>query len=283
MASKAGKLMREAQKGLKEIMQVQLAVIADNMISQVMAAARKLPTSKRLDALHGITPKGIQEYRSLLLDGIVLIAEDGIESARKEVPKAKKVKLARIDRFTPKLRDKMKTRTELLIGKQIGDLQKVIEFAYATNEDTTDSDDTVEQDLRDSALGWLDGTALEAGASITASTVINDARDAFFFDPEVLEEIEAFQFVNGDPVTDICQDLEGTIFAKDDPDMFRYTPPLHWNCKSYIIPIVNGNLKGREIEKLEPSTKELKEQIQFHDVFSIVKDGKESENGNACH
>jgi hypothetical protein len=276
-------MMREAQKGLKEIMQVQLAVIADNMITQIMSSARKLTPSKRLDALHDVSPKGIQEYRSLLLDGIVLIAEDGMAAARKEVPKAKKVKLARIDKLPPKLRDKMKTRTELLIGKQIGDLLNVISFAYATNEDTTDSDDTVEQDLRDSALGWLDGTALEAGASLTASTVINEARDAFFFDPEVLEEIEAFQFVNGDPVTDICADLAGTIFAKDDPDMFRYTPPLHWNCKSYIIPILVGNLGSREIEKLKPSTKKLESEIQFQEIFSVVKECKEHENGGACH
>jgi NAD+--asparagine ADP-ribosyltransferase len=79
----------------------------------------------------------------------------------------------------------------------------------------------------------------------------------------VKEEIDAFEFVNGDPVSEVCQDLAGTVFDKDDPDLFRYTPPLHWNCKSYIRPILKGNLGNKTIEKLKPSSKKIEETIQF--------------------
>lgn len=283
MASKAKKLMLDGSRGLKEIMQQNMAVIADSVIGQVMSSARKLTPSKRLEAIKGLEPVGVQAYKSDLIDAMAILALDAINDARKEVPKAKKVQLAEIDKLPPKLRDKIKTRTNLVVGKQIGDLLKVVEFAYATNEDTTDSDDTVEQDIKDSALGWLDSTALEVGASLTASTVINEAREAFFWDDDVLEEIDAFQFKNGDPVTPICQDLDGTVFAKEDPDAFRYTPPLHWNCKSFIIPILKGNLGSREVEKLKPSKKDLEQQIQFAGIFSVVKLLKEPETEEACH
>lgn len=37
------------------------------------------------------------------------------------------------------------------------------------------------------------------------------------------------------------------------------------NCDSYIIPILVGSLKGREIDGLKPSNKKLEDQIQFSD------------------
>lgn len=242
-----------------------LASIGDDLINQVRIAMKSLTSSNRLDALHGLSPSGVNQYKADLLDAMALVALDAIDNARKEVPKAKKVKLSiqNVDKLPAKLRDKIKTRNQLLVGKQVGDLQKVIEFAYAQNEDTTDSDSLIIQDMKDSAVGFIEGTAIDAGASLTAANTINDAREAFFFDDEVLQEIDAFEFVNGDPVTPICQDLAGTIFAKDDPNMFRYTPPLHWNCKSYIQPILSGDLGKRKIEELKPSTAKLESQIQF--------------------
>lgn len=257
------KQIADAADVISALMREHLGYIADNLIEQVMKRAKNLTPSTRLNAIKDLSPKGQAEYRATMIELMSALSTDAIDLARKEVPKAKKVKLGEYDKLTPTLQKKIKTRTQLLIGKQLGDLMKVIEFAYADNEDTTDSDAQVEQDIRDSAVGWLDGTSVSAGAHITAATVISDARDVFFDDPEVSEEIEAFEFVNGDPVTPICTDLAGTIFDKDDPDRFRYTPPLHWNCKSWIRPILKGNLGNKEITKLKPSSKKLDASIQF--------------------
>jgi len=253
----------EAQKAFEETFDEYLTPIAEDIIAQIMRSARKLTPSQRLNAIKDVTPKGVQEYKSVLLELMAACAQDAIALARKEVPNAKNVKLDEFSKLPPALQKKLKARNDLLVGKQIGDLQKTIEFAYTANEDTTDSYDTLEADLNDSALGFLNGTSVTAGAQLTAATVISQAREAFFFDDDTLQEIDAFEFVNGDPVTPICQDLAGTIFSKDDPDLFRYTPPLHWNCKSYIRPILVGNLGKREVTKLKPSSSKLEETIQF--------------------
>lgn len=255
--------MKEGKKILEEIMLENLESISEDLIDQVMIQARKLIPSQRLQAISGLAPSGVREYKAQLLEAMAALATDAIDQARKEVPAAKKVKLGEFDKLPPALQKKIKTRNDLLIGKQIGDLQKVIEFAYATNEGTTDSNDQLEQDIRDSAIGWLDGTAVQLGADITAATVVNEARDAFFSDDDVADQIDAFVFVNGDPVSEICKDLAGTVFAKDDPNRFRYTPPLHWNCKSSIQVILKGNLNGREIVPLKPSTQKIEDTIQF--------------------
>lgn len=279
------KQIKEAVPELKDLMIKHLSIIAENMIDQIIGVYKYVPDSKNLDAIKGVQPSGVQEYKRVMLEILSELAADSINLARKEVPKAKKVRLAEVietikfgptifESLPPALQKKIKTRNDLLIGKQIGDLQATINFAYANNEDTTDSESTIEEDLHDSALGFLEGPSINAGAEITAATVISDARNAFFFDDDVLEEIEAFEFVNEDPVTPICTDLAGTIFAKDDPDMFRYTPPLHWNCKSWIRPITNGNLNDREIEKLQPSTKKIEDTIQFSDESIMHRDCK---------
>lgn len=272
MAKKANakRQINEGAKHLEDLFSDYLGGIADDIIEKIMRAARSLTPAQRLNAIKGVVPSGVLEYKAAVQEALSALANDALEQARKEVPAAKKVKLGEFDDLPPSLKKKVKARTDLIVGKQIGDLQKTIEFAYATNEDTTDSDDTIEADLKDSALGWLDGTAVSSGAQLTAATIISQAREAFFFDDDTLQEIEAFEFVNGDPVTPICQDLAGTVFAKDDPDLFRYTPPLHWNCKSYIRPILVGNLGKREITKLKPSSSKLEDTIQFSEASACT-------------
>lgn len=246
-------------------MQDGLLIIADDVIDKLRRKMKSLTPAQRLSALKDLKPAGVSAYKEMVLDAMVVVATDALTQARKEVPKKAKINLAatNIDKLPPALRKKLLARNELLVGRQVSDLMSVISFAYATNEDTTDSDDQVLQDLRESAVGFIDGTAIEAGSGVAASALVNDAREAFFFDDEVLDEIDAFEFVNGDPVSPVCQDLAGTVFDKNDPNLFRYTPPLHWNCKSYIQPVLKGNLGNRQIENLRPSTREIEQQIQF--------------------
>jgi hypothetical protein len=271
---KVNKTIQKASDGLALLMRNKLTVMADELIAQLMRKSRKLTPARKLDALKDLTPRGVLDYKSALREAMAVVALDAITQARTEVPTKKKIQLieqldsVQLDEFSklPKdLQKKLKLKADLLVGKQVGDMQKVIEFAYATAEEESDSQDLIESDINDSAIGWLNGTAMEAGASLNAASVINSARQAFFFDDQVLEEVEAFEFVNGDPVTEICQDLAGTIFSKDDPGADRYFPPLHWNCKSYVVPILIGNLGKREITKLKPSNKELEDDIQFHE------------------
>lgn len=268
--------IREGAKELKDLMYSGLEGIANEMISQISSRMKRLIPSERLNAIKDLETPGLMAYKANLLEALSLLAMDAINQARKEVPKAKNVKLTEFDKLPAALQKKLKSRNDLLVGKQIGDLQKVIEFAYISNEDTTDSDALVTQDLHDSAIGWLDGTSLSSGADITAATVISDARDAFFFDFDVLEEIEAFEFVNGDPVTPICQDLAGTIFAKDDAEMFRYTPPLHWNAVLSGTKISTSN-GDKPIEEIILGEKVLTHTGKYKSVTEVMSKFEDKE------
>lgn len=273
---KVSKQIREASKSLKDLMYEQLSIIGDNMIQQVIGRAKNAMPSERLNAIKDIHPRGIQDYTALLREAMAALASDALDVARRQVPKARNVKLAEFDNLPPDLQRKIKTRLDLLIGKQVGDLQKVIEFAYAHNEDTTDDIAVLQQDLQDSAVGWLDGTSVQAGSDITAATVIADARSAFFDEPDVSDQIAGYVFMNGDPISDICQDMvdnfgpdSGNLIAKDDPNLFRYTPPLHWNCKSWIEPVLAGNEGDKDVTPYRPSTAKLDNSIQFEEATTF--------------
>jgi hypothetical protein len=270
--------IKDSGSCIKDVMQNGLANIIGSMIAQIMGKSKGLPESQKMNAIKNIKPKGINQYKNDLLAAMAVVAADGLKQARKEVPKASKVKLSgwseeslmmgEFESLPSKVKTRIYNQMQLLIGTQVADVEKTLYFQYGHSVDSTDSDDQIEKDLTDAGAEYAEGSAIASGSSVCAAQVINEARSAFFFNDDTLDEIDAFQFVNADPVSDICQDLAGTVFAKNDPNIDRYQPPLHFNCKSYIVPILKGNLGDREIEDFKPSSKKLEDQIQFCEHFS---------------
>lgn len=283
-------LIVDAASVLEKVMLLELTPIGEAMISKIIGRARSLSPSQRLDAIKEIAWTGEAQYLRTISETLALIAQDSLDIAREELkPSGKKFALTEeldafqlaakeiptaLESLPASTRKWIKKQASLLVGTQLKDLEHKLFYQWTDSYDTTDSLDLLEDDLNKAALAYLEGTAVRAGAGLLSSKTVNEARNGFFFDKQVLEEIDAFEFVNEDPVTEICQDLDGTVFAKDDPEMFRYTPPLHWNCKSWIRPILAGNLQkaldrsGQEkLESLRPSTKKVEDTIQFSEKY----------------
>jgi hypothetical protein len=275
--SNVRKFIKESTVALSEVMRLNLQTIGENMVAQTMARARAATPAKRNQATNGVLPVGINAYKDALRTALAVIAAEAIDQARKEVPKAKDVRLAawdetalhlgEFDNLPPDVRNRINKQMQLMVDTQMNDLQKSVFFQFDSSVVSTDSMDLLETDLLEALFDHISGQSVEAGAGIASARTINEARSAFFFNDEVSDQIEAFEFVNGDPVSPICQDLAGTVFAKDDPNAFRYTPPLHWNCKSYIAPILTGNLGNKQIDKLAPSKSDLERYIQFSETL----------------
>lgn len=259
-------------------MQENLSAIAGAMISQIMGRAKKLTPSKRLQAIKDVTIPGLNDYKSQLRTALAVIASESINQARKEVPKAKNIKLAEgigyadfeldeFDGLPPRLQKKIMTESQLVIDDQTNSLEKAIYFQFAHSHDSTDSLDQIENDLADSVEEYVTGSSLEGGSGIMAADTINTARDEFFTDDDVKKQLDAVQIVNGDPVTNICETLNGVIFSLDDPLADRFTPPYHWKCKSYLVAILAGDLGDREIEDLSAYAN-LEDEMQFTEEVS---------------
>lgn len=265
--------IKEAREILADIMREHLSDMAETRIDQIMKNYKALTPARKIDAIKNLPEISTSHYKKNLLKALAVIAGDAIEKARKEVPKASKVKLSEwneeklalgeFDDLPPKVRKRLTSQVDVLLKTQKDDLDKRIMLQFSSSVETTDSGDIIRYDVFESAEDYILGPSVDAGSGVMGARAINEARQAFFFDDEVLEEIDAFQFKNDVPETPICEDLNGKIFAKDDPEYMRYYPPLHFNCDSYVLPILKGNLKDRKISRLKPSDSELDKYVQF--------------------
>lgn len=75
----------------------------------------------------------------------------------------------------------------------------------------------------------------------TKSTeVFNKARRIYWeTDPLAKEVVTAYEFsaIMDDRTSDICSSLDGKIFNSSDAAMHRMEPPLHFNCRSVLVPV----------------------------------------------
>lgn len=219
------------------------------------------------------------EYFQAVKKALAETAARAVAQARNEVPGGRKVvfmepfksrmtlKLVEdtFDQLPKKIKDLILTNAALATDTQFVNLRNAVLLTASGGVDETGDLEVLHQRTLDEISKRTAGAAADSeisGAISTAATnltaqVYNTARIEFFQSPDVLEKIEAFQFQNSDPVSPICQDLNGRIFAKNDPESDEYLPPLHHNCKSFIVPIFDLQGKSVSEDGLAPSSPSL--------------------------
>lgn len=267
-------LMVMAQEKLRETMQKGLKEVGNGYVKQLMRGFNTKSDLKVASTVTDLNEIGFNKYKEAIKMQLAEIAELALQQVRKEVPKAKDVKLTEnldsikfADAFSklPKIvQEYIAARAVLLTETQLEELKKQAGFQFLGSAPSTDSAKLVQADIDAAIDKYIEGSNVAVSAANAASYAVNEARHAFLFDPEVLEEVESFTFENEDPVSAICQDLVGQTFLASDPEAQRYMPPLHHNCKSYL----SANLKGtrganREVTGLQPSNAKLESEITF--------------------
>ena len=262
-------------EGMQENLKLRAAAYIDRLFKQLAAVPRD--KWRRVIREQGTLPKSA-EYTKKLKKALAETAGRAIAQARNEVSGGRKVEFAEgvksrmsfaesDDSFKnlPKnLQELITTSAELVADGQFTDIENaVLLTANAGVDETADLlimrrnvDLAIDKKLvGEGATGF--GSSIITGATNLSSQVYNATRTSFFHVPEVLEKIEAFKFVNKNPISPICQDLNGRIFSKNDPEASKYMPPLHHNCKSFIVPVFD--LQGKSVSDigLQPSDPEL--------------------------
>lgn len=266
-------LITQGSSDMRAIMQEGIRGIAEDLVGQVVSKAKSASSAQLPTLTKDIAVRGKAKYKAALFDAMSVLAARAETQARKEVPSKKWIKLSEtqnyirlseFDSLPKKVQKKISATADLLAESQSADLEKAVFFQYQNSFDSTDSMDLIAKDLATAAEDYVTSSSVVAASGNTAAAIVNTARNAFFFEPEVAAEVDSFTFVNGDPVSPICQDLAGTTFDSNDPESGRYLPPLHFNCKSYIVPNLKGG-RSREIDPtgLKPSNPDLEKFIQL--------------------
>lgn len=132
-----------------------------------------------------------------------------------------------------KLRAQIESQVATLVDTQMGDLKKKIDLQYQSSLRSTDSPKQLQFDLTEVSDNYAGSSALATGADIISSQTVNETRlQVSLEDPEV--ESYTFVAIDDDRTTAICSELNGRTFLPDDPMLARYSPPLHYNCRSYL-------------------------------------------------
>ena len=260
--------------GVKSLMKSNLATIYAGLKDKLKTRYNSLSGTDKIMAAKGVASPGLLAYKADLRDYLSNVANQAIASARLSVPSKKNVKLAGYDSLPPAVRKLIDIQTSLVVETQAADLEKQVFFQFTSTAASDDDIDTILSDVDEKVLPTLDGStsqgmSIDAAAGDVVAQVTQGAAMAFYFDEDVLDDIESFTFTNEDPVSECCQALAGTTFAANDPDIDTYQPPLHHNCKSRLVPNLKGAGDNPEIDRggVSLSRKAL-DAMTLHDLSS---------------
>lgn len=251
-----------------ELMREHLTGIYAKMKEKLRTAYNAAPENGKIKvaANMGDAP-GETEYYTALKNLFAQFAYEAREGAKKELSPSVRKKLSdpkRIQLYDPKkgyfdalpanVKKQVEAQASLVAQTQVGDLEKATYFQFTSSAASTDDINTILNDVDEKVIPTLEGTSnkamsIEVAAADALAHVMGQSRMALFFEPEVAASIESFTFVNEDPVSPICEALAGTTFAVNDPDVDRYGPPLHHNCKSRLVPNMVGDESNPEIDR----------------------------------
>ena len=256
---------------------------AGKLINDIMKKYKQLPEAKKQNAVRGVKLGGQANMRKVLKQNLTDVFAISLAQARKEVPVSGEVSLnEKTDLFMGRISEKfgdygeiklnefssLPTHAQVLIALQsdlitkdtLEDLENRVAFQFSSSQLSTNSEDIIRQDLENAADDYIESATMATKGINVSSIMTNEARDTYFFAPEVEEQVHSFTFTNAAPKTAICTELAGTTFKTNDAESLRFTPPLHHNCKSYLRANLNTSkgIENLEVTKLAPSAKAQK-------------------------
>lgn len=98
------------------------------------------------------------------------------------------------------------------------------------------------------------------------------------------EKVYAFQYtaVLDNRTTNICKSLNGRVIAKDDPDFYRFAPPLHTNCRSFWVEILENEFIKPKISIIPKSIpRDRTWYTNFQDLQKVIPAGDVQEANDA--
>lgn len=268
-------LIEKGRDEVAAVIRANLKPVATRLVADIMRAVRAASPADKPGARRGVQAQGSLAYKAAVSSALASIATRALEQARREVPKKRGVrlhdeperslKLGELEKLPKRVQKKITAQTDLMVDSQIADMEKSVFFTFDHAEGSTDSEAILEGDLVAAGERVLESAGVDTGASNVAALITNEARNSFFFAPDVIDGIASFTFVNPDPVSPICEDLAGQTFAATDPEAMRYFPPLHHNCKSIWVPNPIGTDEP-DITGLQPSKASLEKYVTLGGV-----------------
>ena len=240
LAESPRKLITQSTDELEKLMREKTKVMGDKLVNDLMRAYKNSTPATKRTAHKNVKVGATRQFKDSLTSAMYKIATKALESARKEVPNGDKVKLAEGDNLGKKQKKKIKDQSDLLVDTLANDIWNATLLTFTTQVDKTEDEGIIRHETQQASDKFVQSSTIQKAASVQAAKAVNEMRSYFFLESDAADEIESFTFKNPNPVTAICQELNGRTFLASDSASLANTPPLHYNCKSYL----SVNLKG---------------------------------------
>lgn len=211
--------------------------MAQDLLRQIREA--KLLARFQPEAINSLQPGYAREMNEALRTELRALWRESTEEARREIIPSGDKKLYTSEDLLP---DEFERILEAESFKIVGDyrtdltkratnhLMRGIKSGVSESQLIT----TLKADMRDQTDRWL-GTLTRT----KTTEIYNAARKSIWDTDETISKIvTAYQFssVLDERTSDVCRALDGKIFEKG-AFVDRATPPLHFNCRSILVPI----------------------------------------------
>lgn len=261
------------QAAVKEI-----GAIVAKHAERYMKKAEPIIEDRDPTPIRSLTFGGEAEVRRVVQAWLEKVFEKGHVDSRKEMGRAR-MAAATIEGAS--LERLLKGKAYGLAGNLNDEIRKKANGILTTGLEKGFSNAKVQDQLAALFRDYTgdDSVADEDGEPITADrleTVVrtnftaayNLGRRQSMFDPDLEGFIKGVQFsaILDDRTTEVCAELDGKVFLESDAEgIERFTPPLHFNCRSVLVPVTEPEAAD---DPIVPITAEEKAKAE-----SLVSDG----------
>lgn len=248
-------LLERASMETQESLSSVYAKIKNGLIDAVQS--KRIVEGKKFDVINDLNLKFMKDLQMAWRLTIRDMMNQGKQSASAEISNLRKTAKMQDERTIAEvLEDTINERSYFIAGLERDKLKK--QAAIILNR-------VIEQGLTTDEAVYQLGKLFDDYTDVRLETVVRTEMARAFnvgrkviFDRETEDGfIEAYQYsaIIDSRTTEICRALDGKIYRADDPYVDRITPPRHFNCRSLLVPVIQGD--DYEIDKHAVSEESL--------------------------
>lgn len=222
-----------------------LAPIFKKIKGSTVAIVENIVEKQNISKINKLTLKHLKELQAAWKRILKNTYDGGADSANSEIKKFSTM----VKPLPALFEDTIEARSFYITGlenEQITKKVKTIILSGIDNGDTVDKTVSNLEEYFDDDYDWIKqpgpnviGQRLETIVRTNTIKAYNFGRRKQFESPELKGFVQGYQFsaILDARTSDICNTLDGKTYKITDPYISRITPPVHFNCRSLLIPI----------------------------------------------
>lgn len=210
--------------------------ISADLLDQVRS--RGLVGKFKPEAVNDLAPRFLKDMRAIFKGHFVELFREGVDQARKEILPSGTRSFVEADILPAEFLKVVEAESFKAVGDYSTGITKRVKDRVLTAIKTGQSEGEVNRLLRDELEDQTE-TWINTVVRTKTTEMYNAARKTVWeTDPLISQIVTAYQYsaVLDSRTSEVCASLNGKVFEKGD-FIGRATPPLHFNCRSILVPV----------------------------------------------